>query len=247
MTVLIVGATGATGQLLVEQLLDRGQRVRVIVRSADRLPGRMRDRDRLSVTEASLLDLSNEELVRHVDGCDAIASCLGHNLTMKGIFGHPRRLVTDAVRRLCDAVKTSGSATPIKFVLMNTNANRNRDLDERLSFGDTSVIALVSLLVPPQNDNVEAAEHLRTVIGQNDPAIGWTAVRPDNLITESEVTEYEVHASPIRGVIFNSGRTSRINVAHFMAALITDDAVWSEWKGRMPVIYNTGRAEGIAD
>jgi hypothetical protein len=26
-------------------------------------------------------------------------------------------------------------------------------------------------------------------------------------------------------------------VAHFMARLISDDALWSKWKGQMPVIY----------
>lgn len=35
-----------------------------------------------------------------------------------------------------------------------------------------------------------------------------------------------------------AGETSRINVAHFMADLITDDGLWSRWKGQMPVIYN---------
>lgn len=36
-----------------------------------------------------------------------------------------------------------------------------------------------------------------------------------------------------------SVRTSRINVAHFMADLITDNDIWSNWKGKMPVIYNS--------
>jgi len=32
MTILIVGASGATGRLLVEHLLDRGETVKIIVR-----------------------------------------------------------------------------------------------------------------------------------------------------------------------------------------------------------------------
>ncbi len=238
MTVLVVGATGATGRLLVRQLLESGQDVRVIVRSPDRLPEDLRNHERLSVICATFLDLGDLELARHVDGCDAVASCLGHNLTLRGMFGHPRRLVTDATKRLCDAIKANESAQSTKFVLMNTIANCNRDLGERLSFGDQCVIALLRLLLPMHRDNEEAADYLRTEIGQNDNAIEWAAVRPDNLIDESVVTEYEVHRSPVRGVIFGSGKTSRINVAHFMAALIVDDATWSEWKGKMPVIYN---------
>jgi hypothetical protein len=64
------------------------------------------------------------------------------------------------------------------------------------------------------------------------------AVRPDSLIDEREVTEYEVYASPIRSALFNAGKTSRINVSHFMADLMTDDSLWNKWKGQMPVIYN---------
>ena len=87
-------------------------------------------------------------------------------------------------------------------------------------------------------DNEQAADYLRTRIGQNDGTIEWAAVRPDNLIDEDQVTEYEVYASPIRSAIFDAGSTSRINVAHFMADLITDEDIWNAWKGQMPVIYN---------
>jgi hypothetical protein len=92
--------------------------------------------------------------------------------------------------------------------------------------------------VPPHRDNETAADYLRTKIGQNDTEIEWAAVRPDSLFDEDEVSDYELHPSPIRSAIFNPGRTSRINVAHFMADLITNRDVWKKWKGRMPVIYN---------
>jgi hypothetical protein len=61
------------------------------------------------------------------------------------------------------------------------------------------------------------------------------------LIDEPGVTEYELHASPIRIAIFDAGVTSRINVGHLMADLITDEDVWARWKGQMPVIYNRGK------
>lgn len=235
---LVVGASGATGRLLVEQLLNRGQNVKVIVRSPDKLPEVVKNHDNLSVIQASVLDLSDAEMAQHVNGCDAVASCLGHNISLKGIYGHPRRLVTDATGRLCSAIKANKSEAPVKFVLMNTTGNSNRDLHEPISFGQKCVIGLLRLLLPPQVDNEKAADYLRTKVGQNDGAIEWAAVRPDNLIDESEVTEYEVHSSPIRSAIFDPGSTSRINVAHFMADLITDDDAWNKWKGQMPVIYN---------
>ena len=121
---------------------------------------------------------------------------------------------------------------------MNTAGNSNRDLNEPISLGQRCVIGLLRLLVPPHVDNEKAADYLRTTIGQHDGAIEWAAVRPDTLIDEDRVTEYEVHPSPIRSAIFDAGLTSRINVGHFMAELITDDDTWNTWKGQMPVIYN---------
>ena len=243
MTTLVVGATGATGHLLVRQLLDRGQHVRVIVRSPDRLPEDIRKHENVSVVQASLLDLSDAELASHVQGCDAEASCLGHNMTLKGLFGHPRRLVTDAVRRLCAAVQANQPDQPVKFVLMNTTGNRNRDLAEPVSFAETVVIGLFRLLLPPHVDNEQAADYLRTGVGPNNAVIEWAVVRPDNLIDETSVTPYTVHASPTRSAIFDAGKTSRINVAHFMAELIVDDDTWHQWQGQMPVLYNDAPAK----
>jgi nucleoside-diphosphate-sugar epimerase len=238
MTTLVVGASGATGRLLVEQLCNRGQNVRVIVRSLDKLPEALRNHDNLSVIQASVLDLSDAEITQYVNGCDAVASCLGHNISFKGIFGHPRRLVAEATRRLCKAIEANKPDKPTKFVLMNTAGNSNRDRQEPISFSQQCVMGLIRLLLPPHVDNEAAADYLRTNIGQKNEAIEWAAVRPDNLIDEDQVTKYEVYASPIRSAIFDAGVTSRINVAHFMAELITNENTWNEWKGQMPVIYN---------
>ncbi len=237
MTILVVGGSGATGQQLVTQLLRQGQNVKAIVRSARNLPESLRNQNHLSIIEASVLALSDSEMAEHVAGCDAVASCLGHNLTFKGIYGKPRGLVADATRRLCAAIKANKPEKPVKYVLMNTSGNRNRDLEEPISFGQKCVIGLLRLFLPPHIDNEKAAAYLRTQIGQQDTTVEWVAVRPDGLINEVEVTDYEVHPSPIRSAIFNAGQVSRINVGHFMAKLICNATLWQKWKGQMPVIY----------
>ncbi len=187
---LVVGASGATGRLLVEDLLQRGQRVRAVVRSPEKLPETLRRHPLLSVVRAHLLDLGDHDTTQLVSDCTAIASCLGHNLTLKGIYGSPRGLVADATRRLCEAVRATRRDHPVRFVLMNTAGNRNRDLDEPTSWGQRRVIDLVRLLLPPHRDNERAADYLRVEVGRRDSAIAWVVVRPDTLVNQDVVTEY---------------------------------------------------------
>lgn len=77
MTTVVVGASGATGRLLVEELLHRGVKVKAIVRSPDTLTEASKNHGNLSVIQASLLDISDSDLARHVEGCDSVALCLG--------------------------------------------------------------------------------------------------------------------------------------------------------------------------
>ncbi len=224
--------------MLVEQLLQRGHRVKIIVRTTNSLPESTKNNKNVAIIQASIPDLTDSEITQHVKGCNSIASCLGHNISLKGIYGKPRRLVTDATRRLCNAIKENDPKTSVKIVLMNTTGNSNRDLSEKISFGQNCVILILRLLLPPHIDNEQAADFLRTEIGQKNKIIEWVAVRPDGLVDESEVTEYEIHPSPTRSAIFDAGTVSRINVGAFMAELITDQDLWMKWKGQMPVIYS---------
>lgn len=242
MKILVAGASGATGKRLVEELLNRNHEVKAVVRSPERLPDTVRNNEKLTIITAAILDLTDDEMKAHVADCDAIASCLGHNLTLKGIYGEPRRLVADSVRRLCKAVKANNAGKRTKFVLMNTVGNRNKDLNESIPTGQKILIGLLRILLPPQADNEDAAEYLRAEIGQHDGHIEWAAVRPSGLIDSESPSEIEVYPSPTRSII-DDGEISRINVGHFMADLITDNDLWSKWKGQMPVVYNKGTAQ----
>jgi len=239
MKVLVAGGSGATGQLLVRQLLDRGLSVQAIVRAPDKFLRTVGEHERLLVTNASILELSDTELVQCMNGCGAVVSCLGHTMNFRGVYGNPRRLVTEATRRLCEAIKTTQPTQPLKFVLMNSTGCRNDDMAERVSVAEKCVVGLIRFLVPPHLDNELASKHLRRQIGQHDGSIEWTIIRPDTLVDNDDVSKYEIHASPTRSAIFNAGQTSRINVAHFMADLVTEDTVWNSWKGQSPVIYNS--------
>jgi len=75
---------------------------------------------------------------KYLNGCQAITSCLGHNITWKGMYLKPRRLVTDAARRITILIRANKPEEPIKYIIMNTTGNSNRDLNEPISIAITS-------------------------------------------------------------------------------------------------------------
>ena len=237
MTILVVGATGKTGRPLVEQLLGKNYKVRVIVRSSHKLPAEVSENPNTTVIEASVLDLTDEEMAEHVKDCDAVVSCLGHVINFKGIFGEPRKLCTDATRRLCNAIEKNRPPKPTKFILMNTVAVQNPDLGEKRTWIERGLLALLRHTVPPQRDNETAAEHLRKTVGKENKHVEWCIVRPDSLI-DAEVSPYDIKESPVTG-LFTGRPTTRSNVAQFMTELIEDAELWSTWMFRMPVIMNS--------
>lgn len=243
MAILVLGASGKTGRLVVSQLLAQQRSVRVIVRSATNFyalfPTDLTQESLLSVKEGSVLALSEKALHEQLIDCSAVICCLGHNMSFKGIYGHPRRLVTDSVKKICQMIKhTDVTHAPVKFVLMNSTGNQNLKAAEKVSLAQKIVIWLIRHLVPPHADNESAARYLQNHYVKPDEQVQWSVVRPDSLIDKDNSSEYDIYPSPIRSAIFNSGITSRINVAHFMTALATDADLWTKWKSKMPVIYN---------
>ncbi len=237
MNVLVVGATGNTGRPLVEQLLAKNYRVRVIVRSPSKLPAEVLKNPNTTVIEANLLDLTDEEMAEHVKDRDAVVSCLGHVLNFKGMFGQPRKLCTDATRRLCEAIEKNKPPKPVKFILMNTVGVRNPSLAEKRTCIERGLMVFYRQVLPPAMDNETAAAYLRESVGKENKHVEWCTVRPDSLIN-AEVSSYDIKESPVTS-IFSGRPTTRSNVAQFMTGLIENAELWSTWKFRMPVIMNS--------
>ena len=240
MKILVLGGSGATGRRLILELLSRGHEVTAVVRSSERFVGLTTPEwsERIHVVEASILELGRTEIENLVEQCDGIGLCLGHNLTFKGLFGKPRHLVTDAVKRICDAAVTIKPEGQMKLVLMNTTANQNRGVEEHRKSAEKVLLRILRYVLPPHKDNEDAAEYLRSQIGPDHKSVGWVAVRPDTLTNEPRVSEYSVHSSPTRSPLFDPGKTSRANVAHFMADLLEKNDHFVSWSGMMPVLYN---------
>lgn len=241
-TVLVVGATGRTGQRALKQLLDRGVHVRAIVRSPSRIPAECAASPNLEVIEASLLELSEDALEDCVRGCDAVVSCLGHPVSLKGIFGAPRDLVTRATSRLCRAIIAVAPPTPVEFVLMSSvSVNRPAHQDARRGWFERAFLGVLRVLVPPARDNQRAADFLLREIGSDNPHIEWVVIRPDSLVA-GEVSAYSMHEGLV-DPLFAPGSSNMANVAHAMCELVTNPRTWAAWRGKLPVLVNaTGPA-----
>jgi hypothetical protein len=236
-TVLLVGGTGRTGRRVLQQLLDRGISVRAIVRSGGKLSRDVASHPRLTVVEANLLSLRDEELQQNLRGCDAVVSCLGHVISLKGVFGSPRDLVTRATTRLCRGVETLQPATPVKFILMSSvSVHRPGSLDTRRSAFEKAFLWTLCRVLPPAQDNQRAADFLLEKIGPNNAFVQWVAVRPDSLLP-GDVSAYTSHEGLVNG-LFAPGSTNMANVAHFMCELVTNPKTWADWKGKLPVVVN---------
>ncbi len=237
MKALILGASGATGRLVVSLLAKGGIPLRLVAREGASLPEGLPGDGSVEIVRGNVAEFDRARNRSLVDGCDALVCCLGHNISFRGIYGKPRDLVQRSLRNACEAI---GDASPaaVKVVLMSTVAVEDEEAAERRSTAERIVLSLLKAALPPHLDNVLAARYLVREIGKNHPKIEWTSVRPDSLVNEAEPGPYDVFESIQRSPLFDPGKTSRSNVARFMAALLTDEALWREWKFRLPVVYN---------
>jgi nucleoside-diphosphate-sugar epimerase len=235
MKVLVLGASGATGKLVVRQLLKRNYQVRIVIRSTAKLPDQITGDGKVEIIKGNIYDFNNEKIEEIIKDCNSIICCLGHNINLKGIFGHPRKLVSNTIIRIIEVLQ-SLNINP-KFILMSTTAYTNKMIGESDTIGEKIIFALLKLLLPPHKDNMLAADYLIYKLGTNTK-IHWAAVRPDSLFDEENVSNYEISNCKLKSPIFNPGKTSRINVSDFMAELISNDELWKDWDNKTPVIYN---------
>jgi len=245
MNVLVLGGTGATGQWVVKDLLAHGHNVVALVRSTETLARSTQtlaqsaqgivEQGQLTQIQGTALSLDETILSEQIAKADAVVSCLGHNLTLKGMYGAPQKLVTNSLQRIVNLTNPN-RAHPLKIVLMNSSGVRNLDQPEPVSCGQHIVLGLLRVLIPPHRDNEHAANYLRTQCA-NLPHIQWVSVRPDSLVNSDSISTYTLHPAPTRSAIFDAGKVSRINVANLMSRLVREEVLWETWRGKMPVVY----------
>jgi uncharacterized protein YbjT (DUF2867 family) len=196
MKILVLGATGGTGQIIVRDAAQSGHSVVALVRAKARaaLPG-------AELIEGEARDEAT--LVRAFDGCDAVVSALGTGMGFRQVD-----LLTVATRALVSAMTRTGVRRLICISALGVGDSRGHGgfVFDRL---------FQPLLLGPaykDKDRQEAAIRASS--------LDWVVVRPAQLT--SGPARGRIRATiDLAGV--NGGKITRADVAQFIIEQLTTD------------------------
>jgi putative NADH-flavin reductase len=201
MSIVVFGANGPTGRLLVSHALAAGHQVIAVTRRPDKFP---QQHPNLTVARADVLDASAVEGV--VSGADAILSTLGAPYGRKQVAVYSvgvRNILTamerHQVRRL---VVVSSSATDPKPYA-----------DAGFFFNRVVQPFVVNLLGKTVYEDMRRMEELI-----RNSEVDWTIVRPSGLFDTDFVSDYELAEDHIAGRF-----TARSDLAAAMLAQVEDE------------------------
>ena len=286
--VLLFGATGGCGSQVLTRLLRRGVLVTAVVRSAERLSDDVKSHDNLTVVVFpnghlfagttrkddgkddgnALNDSFTRRLDRYVRECECVVSCLGHNLTLKGMFGRPRQLCVETVRQVCDAVArqkgarkdiasseeeqkkedenttTNTNNEPLRLIVVSTEGvSRFDGADPKRGALERALLKALYFLLPPMKDNVEVVRFLHELKETNETSTPSHRVVEFCAVRPSDMRDgeespHEAHAELQNG-LFDAGNTTRANVGAFIADLVTKPETWARWRNAFPHLLDS--------
>ena len=206
MRIAVFGATGRTGQPLVEQAVERGHEVVAFVRDATGLPANVRNADRVSIVEGNAYTGEGVEraIAGEGDPVDAVVTVLAQS--SEG----PDDLLTEAGKHILAAMNQHGVERLVTLVGAGV-----REEGESVSLGGQVMGALLKLLARSVLE--DARDQVEVIRGSNTR---WTVVRGPRLTEEAHTGEFR-HGTDLR---LGMGDTAaRANVAEFILDCLEDD------------------------
>ncbi|MDF2118683.1 SDR family oxidoreductase [Roseiarcaceae bacterium H3SJ34-1] len=205
--ILVLGATGGTGRLIVSQAVARGYDVSVLVRSAEKASD-------LKGAKVIVGDVRDERVLRQaLQGRDAVVSALG---TPASPFREVT-LLSSATRALVSAMK----AEQVLRLVCITGIGAGDSAGHGGFLFDNLIFPLLLRKVYADKDRQEAIVR--------DSGLDWILVRPS-------VLNNKPGRDAIRALTdlssFHGGTISRSNVASFILDQLRDDT----WVHRSPLI-----------
>jgi uncharacterized protein YbjT (DUF2867 family) len=205
--ILVLGATGGTGRLIVAQALARGYDVTVLVRSVEKA----RDLDGAKLIVG---DVRDEKALRQaLEGRDAVISALG---TPASPFREVT-LLSSATRALVNAMKSE----QVSRLICITGIGAGDSAGHGGFVFDKLIFPLLLRKVYADKNRQEAIVR--------DSGLDWILVRPS--VLNNKPSRHTIRAlTNLSG--FHGGTISRADVARFILDQVGDDA----WVHRLPLI-----------
>jgi putative NADH-flavin reductase len=205
--ILVLGATGGTGRLIVKDALARGLAVRVLVRSPANTSG-------LEGAEVFIGDARDEAALRKaLEGRDAVVSALGTPVSrFKEVT-----VLSSATKALVNAMKAAGVWRLVCITGMGAGDSAGH-----------GGFVFDRLLLPALLRKVYADKNRQEAIIRNS-GLDWVLVRPS--VLNDKAAKRELRAlTDLTG--FHGGTIARADVANFVLDQVQTDT----WLGRSPLI-----------
>ncbi|XP_018587044.1 uncharacterized protein LOC108921811 [Scleropages formosus] len=208
MRIAVLGATGQTGQYLVNQALQQGHVVTAVVRN----PGKLTTaHDNLKVVEGDIF--SEESLRGHFREQDAVVSCLGFSPSWwYGVTGY-----TASMRAIVGALRDARVTRLVAMTSWYTDP----------ASGTKSSFLIRFLLLPMIRSVLSNMYEMETFLSQTED-INWTVVRPPGLrnepTTAKEFLTHEGYFVPDANGNPVGNSVARGDVARFMLSLLSSNA-----------------------
>jgi len=197
MKILILGATGPTGQQLLKQALEQHQQVTALVRNSAKLST---SHQKLTIIKGDALD--KNIVLKALAGQDAVISALG-----KGQSLISSNLITNAVKVLIPAM----NEMQIKRLIFLSGFGAGE------TFGQANLLQKIifkTFLNSIYRDKAKAEIQLRS------SNLDWTLVYPAKLNNKPATGNYKVGE---RLTMKGTPEISRADVAHFMLTQLSSD------------------------
>ncbi len=199
--IVVFGANGPTGRLLVRQALDRGYAVTAVTRHPAAFP--IRD-EGLKVLAGDVYDPTSVEIA--VEGQDAVLSTLGVPFSRK-----PIRVYSEGMGNIIPAMKKSGVR---RLVCVSSSATDTQSGPHGGFFFEKVLQPFVVEVIG--KTLYQDMRRMETLVRESE--LDWTIVRPSGLFDTPEVTPYKMAETYL-----SSKFTSRADLAAGMLQLLADN------------------------
>lgn len=198
MKVIVFGASGATGTIVTEMLLDKGHKVTAYVRNPMKVT---LVHENLSVVEGDIFD--NKAIERVLKGQEAIISCLGSNTTK----------ASDQLCRMAQSISSAMKRTGLNRLVYMSTAGIENEFKGVIKW-------IIRLMLGHVIDDHRNAANL-----YKESGFDYTIIRPMQLKDGEANGHYEI---ALEGLPRTKKAVSRANVAHLIVKVLDDESYYGK-------------------